>query len=100
VDLIAFLGLEPEISFQFRYADWVRSSPGGDGMAVKPEVEKLRSHRMLCVYGADEADSLCPRLPPGLASLDRRPGGHHFGSDYEAIAERILREAGGEPAPP
>jgi type IV secretory pathway VirJ component len=94
VDLIALLGPGPQIAFEFHLADWISDSERPNGYPVVPEVEKLRGRKLLCVYGADEADSICPRLPAGLASLDERPGGHHFGGDYRAIAERILREAG------
>jgi type IV secretory pathway VirJ component len=94
VELIALLGPEPDITFEFHVTDWINSVPRGDSRPVQPEVEKLRGTKLLCVYGADESDSLCPRLPPGLAHLDKRPGGHHFGGDYQAIADRILAEVG------
>lgn len=94
VDLIALLGPEPEITFEFHFTDWISSVPRGNSRPVQPEVEKLRGTKLLCVYGADESDSLCPRLPPGLARLDKRPGGHHFAGDYRAIADRILAEVG------
>lgn len=93
VVLIALLGPEPRISFAFHYTDWLTDTPRGNTLPVLPEVEKLRGKRLLCVYGANESDSLCPELPAGLAHLDPRPGGHHFGGDYRAVAERILREA-------
>jgi type IV secretory pathway VirJ component len=93
VDLIALLGPEPQIAFEFHYTDWIGSAPKQNAHRVQPEVEKLRGRKLLCVYGADETDSICPKLTPGLARLDQRPGGHHFGGDYEAIARRILAEA-------
>ena len=93
VDLVALLGPGPKISFEFHYTDWITSIPRGKSQPVQPEVEKLRGKKILCVYGADETDSVCPRLPAGLARLDKRPGGHHFGGDYQAIADRILTEA-------
>lgn len=92
VDLIVLLGPAPRVTFEFRYTDWIRA-PDADAVPVEPEIEKLRGHKLLCVYGADETDSLCPQLPGGLALLDERPGGHHFGGDYQAVADRILREA-------
>jgi len=94
VDLIVLLGPEPVITFEFHYTDWISALPRGNSQPVQPEIEKLRGKKLLCVYGADEADSVCPRLPPGLAHLDRLPGGHHFGGDYRAIADRILAEVG------
>jgi len=93
IDLIALLGPGPEISFEFHYTDWISTKPRGNTQPVQPEVEKLRGKKLLCVYGADETDSVCPRLPAGFARLDERPGGHHFGGDYRAIADRILAEA-------
>jgi len=92
VDLIALLGPEPSIAFQFHYVDWLRASEA-NAEPVEPEIEKLRGHKLLCVYGEDETDSICPRLPAGLARLDERPGGHHFDEAYHAIATRILEEA-------
>jgi len=94
VDLIALLGPGTDVAFEFHYTDWISSTKRTGSHSVQPEVEKLRGRNILCVYGADESDSLCPRLPAGLARLDRRPGGHHFGGDYRSIADRILTEAG------
>jgi type IV secretory pathway VirJ component len=93
IDLIALLGPGTSTTFEFHYSDWIRP-PSADTTRVQPEVEKLRGKRLLCIYGADESNSLCPQLPAGLARLDPRPGGHHFGGDYRSIAERILQEAG------
>jgi type IV secretory pathway VirJ component len=94
VDLIALLGPGPAITFQFHFTDWVSESPRGNTRPVQPEIEKLRGKKLLCVYGSDEPDSICPRLPDGLARLYELPGGHHFDGNYRAIAERILTESG------
>lgn len=93
IALIALLGPGPSISFEFHFTDWFRSAPKGPSQPVQPEIAKLRGRKLLCIYGSDEPDSLCPRLPAGTARLDERPGGHHFGGDYPSIAERILAEA-------
>jgi CheY-like chemotaxis protein len=57
------------------------------------EMAKLRGLPLLCVYGTDENESLCPRLPAGLAVLDPIEGGHPFGGEYTSIARRILEFA-------
>ena len=49
---------------------------------------------LLLAYRADEAEHLCRRLSPGLARLGELPGGHHFGGDYQGLADRVLSEAG------
>jgi len=93
VALVALLGPGTHAEFEFHLVDWLRDERRPQALPVLPEVEKLRGRRVLCVYGRDEADSLCPRIPKGLAALEERPGGHHFGGDYRAIAERILAAA-------
>ena len=92
--LIALLGPGLQVDFEFHLSDWLEDATRPTSRPVLPEVEKLRGRGILCVYGQQEPASLCPRLAPGLAVLDPRPGAHHFGGDYEAIARRILSEAG------
>jgi type IV secretory pathway VirJ component len=63
-------------------------------LPVLPEVEKLRGMPMLCVHGSDEEDSLCSSLPPGLARVEVRQGGHRVsGSQGPEVVSLILREA-------
>ena len=64
-----------------------------DSIATQPEIEKLYHLTNLCIYGDDETDSVCPLLPAGPATLDKRPGGHHFDRDYVSIAREILEVA-------
>jgi type IV secretory pathway VirJ component len=92
VRLVALLGLEPSVAFEFHVGDWLG---GGDSdeLPVRPEVERLSGLRVMCVYGEEEKDSLCPKLPPGLVEVVKLPGAHHFGGDYQAIASRILDES-------
>src|SRR5712692_3046561 len=58
--LVALLGPSPRVQFEFHVTDWMRSSSIGD--PVKPEVEKLAGHRILCLSGEDDKDSLCREL--------------------------------------
>jgi type IV secretory pathway VirJ component len=94
VALVALLGPGPSVDFQFHLSDWIANADRATALPVRPEVERLRGMRLLCVYGEDESDSICPGLEPGLAALLRQPGGHHFGGDYDAIVTRILALGG------
>ena len=94
VALVALLGPGREASFEFHLADWLVSTARPEARPILPEIQKLHDRRMLCVYGAQEKDSLCTELPSGAAILEERPGGHHFGGDYQVIADRILEQAG------
>jgi len=88
--LVALLGPGSRAAFGFHVLDWLREKDVRSQPPVVPEIEKLAGVPLLCVYGTDEPRSACPALPPGLASLDARPGDHHLGRDPAAIAQGIL----------
>ena len=48
---------------------------------------------MLCIYGEDEKDSLCPKLDPKRFTVVKLKGGHHFDGDYAGLAREILSSA-------
>jgi len=93
VSLIALLGPGLAVDFEFHLTEWLSEPRGASARPVMPEVEKLRGRKILCVYGQQEAESLCPKLEKDLVILDARPGTHHFGGDYEGIASRTLEAA-------
>jgi type IV secretory pathway VirJ component len=84
---IALLGPSPRVEFEFHVGDWMRST-SKTGFAVKPEVDKLMSHNIVCIYGEDDKDSLCPELP--APSVVKLKGAHHFDGGYDKLAAIIL----------
>lgn len=92
VALTALLGLGERAHFEFHLSNWVKRGQGG--MPVAPEIAKLRDRKILCLYGADETDSLCPSLASMQVQAVRVPGGHHFNGDYRHLAESIMAAAG------
>lgn len=93
VALVALLGAEHGIEFEFRVSDWLPGSMQDATHKVLPEVEKLTGYRVLCIYGADEPAPLCPDLDAARFTVHRMTGGHHFGGDYRALAGLILQAA-------
>lgn len=91
--VIALLGAEQRIDFEFRVADWLPGSMKDAPYMIKPEVEKLAGRNLLCIYGADEPSPLCPDLDPKIFKINRMSGGHHFGGDYKALTGLIMRQA-------
>jgi type IV secretory pathway VirJ component len=87
--LIALLGASPQVEFEFHVGDWMRST-SKSGYQVKPEIDKLMSHNIVCIYGEDDQDSLCPALAGPHLSNVMLKGAHHFDGGYDKLARIIL----------
>ena len=95
IALLAMLGLEHQASFRFHLADIIGIASHEDAVPVLPEVEKLGGLPMLCVQGSDEKNSLCSSLPPALARVETRRGGHRIsGSQGPEVVNLILKAVG------
>ena len=90
IALTVMIGLGNTAAFEFHLTNWVGRA---DGLPVRPEAELLSGADTLCLYGKDDRDSLCAQLSVAHARVLQLPGGHHFGGNYDAVAELILREA-------
>ncbi|UCF91748.1 MAG: hypothetical protein JSW39_26325 [Desulfobacterales bacterium] len=91
VKLITLLGPGLQVDFEFHLSNWLGSS-SKTALPTKPEVIKLANTPVLCIYGAQETDSLGPDLQGSNFKKAALPGAHHFGEIYEQITQRILRE--------
>lgn len=90
IRLVALLGPERSVDFQFHLTDFLGNPGHKSDLPTRPEVEKLRGTRVLCVCGDKENESLCNDLDSTLAETIRLKGGHHFSGDYESVAKLIL----------
>jgi len=91
VALAVLLGMSEHALFEFHLSSWV--SDDDTGPATLPEVNRISGTPLLCVYGADEDDSLCPRLDSRRFKVVQVKGGHHFNGDYAGLARVILAAA-------
>ncbi len=96
VAVTALMGLGERADFEFHMSNWVGSSD--DGLPIAPEMQKLGDDKVLCIYGQEEDDSLCPSLDPKKIRLIKLPGGHHFDGDYDHLA-RLILDGGGVVTP-
>ena len=90
VSLLAMLGLGTGASFQFHFADLLRDIQRKSDLPIGPELEKLRGHAMLCIYGTDENRSACRDADPALITRRALPGDHHFDRAYATIGTMIV----------
>ena len=91
VALTAVMGMSEHALFEFHLSSWVSDS--NSGPATLPEINRITGMPVLCIYGADEDDSLCPKLDPNKYILVKLKGGHHFDGDYANLAHQILAAA-------
>jgi type IV secretory pathway VirJ component len=91
VALTAVMGMSEHALFEFHLTSWV--SDDNSGPATLPEIDRIAGMPVLCIYGADENDSLCPKLDPKKFHIVKLKGGHHFDGDYAGLASQILSAA-------
>jgi type IV secretory pathway VirJ component len=91
VSLMAILGMSEHALFEFHVSSWI--SDDNSGPATLPEVNRVTGMPVLCIYGEDEHDSLCPKLDPKKFNIVKVKGGHHFDGNYAGLAEDILAAA-------
>ncbi len=81
------MGLSDKASFEFHLTNWIGRTHGA--LLTLPEVSKLAATATLCIYGKDDKEALCPKLPARNVNAQALPGGHHFGGNYDQLAELI-----------
>ena len=91
VALTALLGMSEHALFEFHVSSWI--SEDNSGPATLPEVDRILGTPVVCIYGEDEHDSLCPKLDPKKVQVVKLKGGHHFNGDYAGLAREILAAA-------
>jgi type IV secretory pathway VirJ component len=91
VALAAILGMSEHALFEFHVTNWI--SDDNSGPATLPEVNRITGMPVLCIYGEDEQDSLCPKLDPNKFKVVKLKGGHHFDGNYAGLANEILNAA-------
>ena len=91
VALTAILGMSEHAVFEFHLTNWV--SDDNSGPATLPEVNRITDIPVLCIYGEDESDSLCPKLDPKKFIVVKVKGNHHFDGNYAGLAQQIMQAA-------
>jgi type IV secretory pathway VirJ component len=92
VALVAVLSASPNATFQFHFSDWLPGPTAKSEYPTKPEIEKLKGPKVLCICGAEDTDCVCADLAPEAAHVIRLTGAHHFDRDYDVLAKMILDE--------
>jgi type IV secretory pathway VirJ component len=89
--LITLLSPSATVDFQFHLSYWLGGGDRKTDLHVLPEIKKLQGLPLLCIYGDDEKDSTCKKIPANLAKVVPLTGGHHYDGNYQNIANLILK---------
>lgn len=92
IDLVALLGLSDYASFEFHLSDWLSNEPRASRWPVRQELAKLPGIKKMCIYGAEEDETVCPNATDLGVVAEKMPGDHHFDEDYPGVARRILEQ--------
>lgn len=89
VELLVLLAVAEYADFEIHVSGWLGQA--SNEQPLTPELAKIPSNKLLCVYGREEKDHRgCRGLENSAAELLELPGGHHFDEDYPKLAQRIL----------
>jgi len=86
------IGLAENATFEFHVSNWL-GLDDDSSMPTAPEIERIRSTKLICIYGEDDEDSTCHAHAGSHMRVVKLPGGHHFDGDYQRVARVILQEA-------
>ena len=84
---VALIGSSHAATFEFHISEWLSDSGGGS--PTKPEVDRLSPIPVVCIYGEQEKDSLCPDLKGQGVVKAPLSGGHHLDGAFETVAAKI-----------
>ena len=87
---ISLLGFALSTDFEISIAGWLGEPASKDAAPTIPALASIDPRMIQCFYGEDETDSVCPQLGGDEAEIIRIGNGHHFGGDYDALAQGIL----------
>lgn len=91
VGLLALFGVDHRADFQIRVRNWLSLGDAADAEPVLPEIARIAPSRLLCVYGEQEKDTVCPQLRSSGAQVVALHGGHHF-DQHPARLAAIVRD--------
>ncbi|MBB3807450.1 type IV secretory pathway VirJ component [Xanthomonas arboricola] len=90
VQFVSLLGLGHQADFKVRVGGWLGWHNDAE-RDVEPAIQSLDAHRLQCIYGSEEKDTLCPELRARGVEVAVRPGGHHFDHDPVVLTTLLMQ---------
>jgi type IV secretory pathway VirJ component len=87
---IALLSASKSVDFEFHVSNWLDTGNSQERQTA-PELKKISTLPVQCLYGSDDDDSVCRGLKaPQNWHITELPGDHHFNGNYEKVTALIL----------
>ena len=90
IELVALIGPSEKIDFKFHLTNWIGGSQSKSAYPTVPKIEKLRGLKILCFYGQEDEEAVCPDLDSALVHALPLEGGHLVKSRFDSIVHEIL----------
>ena len=91
VNLVSLLAYTGARQFEIAVSGILGAKTDPNGPSTLPDLLKIEPAKVQCIYGSDDDETACSRLPRDKGfSLIVHPGGHHFNDDYKPVANDIL----------
>ena len=88
---MVLIGPGPFATWEVSPLDWLRTKEKESPDKVFDQVEALGTLPVLCLYGEEDKQSICrPLTGHSSRQVVLLGGGHHFGGDYDSIAEGTM----------
>ncbi|MGK0189194.1 MAG: type IV secretory pathway VirJ component [Verrucomicrobiales bacterium] len=86
------------VELKFRFVGWLGFlTPDDRGQPILSDVELLAETIPFSFFaGEKEDDSLVHAVSENLGRIKLLPGGHHYGSDYDALANEVISDIRGD----
>lgn len=96
VRAISLLSLSHKVDYVVSIRGWLGMQTEGKGGNPVDDLKSIRPDMVQCIYGKDDDhDNACPTLKGSGVQVIGMPGGHHFGGDYDKLAQNILANVNG-----
>jgi len=89
VDAAALIAMAHDAIFEFHVHQWWGPS-SAPSLATRPEVERLRPLRVVCIHGRGDRHGACPEMKTSGMTVVELRGGHHFRGDGKRLSRVVV----------
>ncbi|MDD2464616.1 MAG: hypothetical protein PHI97_11525 [Desulfobulbus sp.] len=91
VQFCVLLGPGDFANIEVHVMDWMGDERRPGALNVLPEARKI-TKPLLCVYGTEEDETICPSLKGNNVTILPMPGDHHYNYRYDPVLETIFKK--------